>query len=339
VENEQLHLRRARGDVLPHASSASATRSTFRAILTSLFLMCGGCGAPKSESVAHWQVLVTDREGSVYVLTTTPRDLADIVPRYEKKKIEGLVSPCCGAWLDPESGRLATVERRQDGAALAVYAIGSMSLLLEQHLPAGNHSAPTLSRGGTRVAVVDCDRNLLVGSISSGAPSTCELAMNLSDLGTVSASRVMQWLSRDVLIASGSKCTCRVNIVSRECRCLSDTMECLGVVGDSIAFLDTSTREAVFLDADGREQKRTGFIWGSSYSASWVLRISPEGEYVAYDQPLLGGWLGTSLTIQNLKSVRQVHLKDFKFSVWMGSWLLVDDDPTAAHTTGANRKA
>lgn len=270
---------------------------------------------------SSWRIHFADQNGHLRVLLASSQELFRDPATAHVLEQTGTISLCEGGWLDANSGRLATIEHDDAGRAIRVYD-ESMQLLDEYRLPSsksdytGTISQPILSSDGSQLAFVDGDGSLVVGKVGSKRMSVREVCKVVEASGSLPLIDCF-WVTNSDLVIAYFDAIYHVDLESKDCRLLGDG-KLLGVHDNNLV-LSRYPIGVCLMNLEGDIRARLGRIHGQRpYSGHRIHRISPDGEYVAYDS---SGRKGQSvIVIQHIRSGRKVYLTQIGSIRSLGSW-------------------
>lgn len=298
----------------------------------STLLLIHGCQSPDLPS-CRWQIALSNQQGKLLLVTTSVEQLFRDSPSLEIDRLHTL-SCCRNGWLDQESGVLATLEEADRSPVIRLYD-PSMQVMGE-YWPSGGQndhvprepSAPVLLTGGTRIVFVDNDGMLIVGTLADRKIEIDRIC-NLIEVQDFLPRIACFWLSKNE-IAIGFSREVHVFSFSSGRRRLVRDARLVGVVNGSPVL--GCLRSAAILDSAGmvkevrRCESRFKRDWKNrSYAGVSFLRISPDGDFLAYDAPSI--WRGPLVVIRHIRSGREVEIPTKRFggiTSW-GSWNRIAD--------------
>ncbi len=305
-----------------------------------------GCYGP---AVGHhqWEMLFTDLEGNLRLIRTTSDSLFSNPNSVDVQAIK-TKSKCLRGWSEPTSGKLATLEEDEVGPCIRLY--GKTMELLGEYRPKnledywtkrpGEHdslwpSMPILDEYG-RIAFVDNDGGLSVGRIINGGLQVDRLCFTgwksgEGDLG-------LFWFSKNEIALRMQGSIFLVDVDSGKQQLVrKGGRRLFGVVGDRLVIqsgnrLDyISTDDEVLMTKTFYGPDRPG-RWYRAYPRIHIWRLSPDGEFVAYDSTSF--WGMPAVIFRHLESGKDVALtkKQIGENLRLGSW----NETTSESHSGSN---
>lgn len=281
------------------------------------FLMLSSCGSiPLRE--ARWSLCISDGDGVLWLVRTSP---ARVLRNPNDLSISRIntIGRCLGGSIDEESGWYATLEEDPAGSVIRLYS-GSGAVAGEAWSDANGSergemsSYPVMLKGSKRVAFVRADGMLVVGS-GDGSAVTFRSICKLAEAEVAIPEIMSLWVDGDGLVIGYYDEVYYVDIESASARKICDGT-LLGMHDGNVVLSDRSAG-IVGVALDGQIKRVFGRVRsGIPYSGHIVHRISPDGEYVAYDAARRGQ---RALVIHHLDSGRKAYVGQIKMR-WLGSW-------------------
>jgi len=200
---------------------------------------------------------------------------------------------------------------------------------------------PMLAPGGEQVVFVAQNRKVFVGQLVAGA------GLQVNEVCSIPKSKLhfrpqgtLGWLNDYEFIVGGSvREYHHVNLGTRTSALLDGDASFLGVTHSGIA-VSSADRGLTVVNTNGEVISKLGYSLADShfYSGCYIHRVSPDGRYLAFEHPVTYGLLGQVLTIQDLKTNREVHLHLRSIPNYMGSWLEIPKEKGSEREFGRQGK-
>ncbi len=312
-------------------------------LVLSAFLLVPVVSACHPCSRVAWEIALTDCEGVLSILRVSPSEVFSIDGSIGRRVVTCATKfPCYGGWVDAASGLMSTVEDEKEKTTVRVYD-SKMRVIGEEPMQGRHGSVPVLSPGGKRLAFVNSQGAVFLGQMPPEGGvrirQVCQLKAGCDVRST------LVWVDGGTVAFDYLGDIYRADIDSA------------GWIGLGIADLLGAQRGALIvtppggpdsplarslagvyvgeMDLQGHVTPLRGMrvrtaILESGYPGNRVHRISPDGQFLAYDTRILGR-RDPFLAFMHLPSGRKAHLRCPNGIRSMGSWNEVR--PTASQAT------
>ncbi len=292
---------------------------------------------------ATWQIVLTDGDGRIEILTVSARELFRNTESPSVVERPETLSSCLSARLEPSSGLLATVERHHRTTAIRVYD-RSRKLTAERtpgpEVELREMSCPAFLGDHRRIFFIDTDGSVTVGQLRRNGEMATEKVCETSLRGGDYRSTIACVDDHTIALDQNGYTYC-VDLRSRTCRKLGG-YDLLGTHAGELVVtrhgIDVPIKRfppgarLYLMDMEGAVRPWAGRRTRMSlrewiYAGLTVHRLSPDGEYWAYDSALPGR-KEPVLVFQHIRSGRRVCVNRPRGTQAMGSWRLLPPLPT-----------